>query len=80
MRDPKPEEQVRKVALKVNPLKNRQAMLVLNPHHEARIAAQAEYQATQKANRKAVLKERRGRKAAGKAFYAKANLEGDVKF
>ncbi|CAM9920728.1 unnamed protein product, partial [Sphacelaria rigidula] len=58
VRDPKPEEQVRKVARKVNPLKNREVMLRLNPHHEARIKAQAELQAAQKANRKAVLKER----------------------
>lgn len=78
--DPKPEAQVRRVARKVNPLKNRAVMLSLNPHHEARIAAQAAYQEANKAGRKAVLKERRARKSAGRAFHAKANLEGDIKF
>lgn len=80
MNDPKPEAQVRQVARKVNPLKNRSVMLRLNPHHEARVKAQAEYQDAQKAGRKAVLKERRARKGAGKQFYAKANQEGDIKF
>lgn len=80
MRDPKPEAQVRKVARKVNPLKNRSVMMRLNPHHEARIKAQAEYQDTQKANRKAILKERRARKGEGKKFYIKANQEGEIKF
>ncbi|CAM9422777.1 unnamed protein product [Ectocarpus fasciculatus] len=78
--DPKPEAQVRRVARKVNPLKNRGVMLSLNPHHDARIAAQQAQQEANKAGRKAVLKERRGRKTAGRAFHAKANLEGDVKF
>lgn len=80
VRDPKPEEQVRKVARKVNPLRNREVMLRLNPHHEARVKAQAELQDAQRAGRKAILKERRARKGEGKAFYQKANLEGDVKF
>lgn len=80
MNDPKPEAQVRKVARKVNPLKNRAVMMRLNPHHEARIAAQAAYQDANKANRKTVLKERRARKSQGKEFYVKANLEGDVRF
>jgi len=80
VRDPRPEAQVRKVARKVNPLKNRSVMLRLNPHHEARIKAQADYQDAQKAGRKAVLKERRARKGEGKKFYLKANLEGDIKF
>lgn len=80
MRDPRPEAQARRVARKVNPLKNRSVMLRLNPHHEARIKAQAEYQDAQKAGRKAVLKERRARKGDGKKFYLKANLEGDIKF
>ncbi|CAM9954819.1 unnamed protein product [Ectocarpus sp. 12 AP-2014] len=78
--DPKPEAQVRRVARKVNPLKNRSVMLSLNPHHDARIAAQQAQQEANKAGRKAVLKERRGRKTARRAFHAKANLEGDVKF
>ncbi|CAM9369259.1 unnamed protein product [Ectocarpus sp. 4 AP-2014] len=78
--DPKPEAQVRRVARKVNPLKNRAVMLSLNPHHDARIAAQQTQQEANKAGRKAVLKERRGRKTARRAFHAKANLEGDVKF
>ncbi|CAM9580036.1 unnamed protein product [Pylaiella littoralis] len=78
--DPKPEAQVRKVARKVNPLKNRAVMMRLNPHHEARIAAQAEFQDANKSNRKKVLKERRARKSKGRSFHAKANLEGDVKF
>lgn len=78
--DPKPEAQVRRVARKVNPLKNRAVMLTLNPHHEARIAAQAAFQDANKAGRKAVLKERRARKGEGRSFHAKANLEGDVKF
>lgn len=72
--------QVRKVARKVNPLKNRAVMMRLNPHHEARIAAQAAFQDANKANRKTVLKERRARKSEGRAFHTKANLEGDVKF
>ena len=55
-------------------------MLRLNPHHDARIKAQAAYQDAQKAGRKAVLKERRSRKGKGKEFYLKANLEGDIKF
>ncbi|CAM9557531.1 unnamed protein product [Ascophyllum nodosum] len=80
VRDPKPEEQVRKVARKVNPLRNRAVMVKLNPHHEARVKAQAEFQEAQKNGRKAVLKERRARKGEGKKFYSKANLEGDVKF
>lgn len=80
MRDPRPEAQARRIARKVNPLKNRSVMLRLNPHHEARIKAQAEYQDAQKAGRKAVLKERRARKGDGKKFYQKANLEGDIKF
>ncbi|CAM9189014.1 unnamed protein product [Ectocarpus sp. 8 AP-2014] len=78
--DPKPEAQVRRVARKVNPLKNRGVMLSLNPHHDARITAQQAQQEANKAGRKAVLKERRGRKTARRAFHAKANLEGDVKF
>ncbi|CAB1100555.1 unnamed protein product [Ectocarpus sp. CCAP 1310/34] len=78
--DPKPEAQVRRVARKVNPLKNRGVMLSLNPYHDARIAAQQAQQEANKAGRKAVLKERRGRKTARRAFHAKANLEGDVKF
>lgn len=80
LNDPKPEAQVRKVARKVNPLKNRSVMLRLNPHHDARIKAQAALQDAQKAGRKAVLKERRARKGQGKQFYLKANLEGDIKF
>lgn len=80
MNDPKPEAQVRRVARKVNPLKNRGVMLSLNPHHDARIAAQQAQQEANKSARKAVLKERRGRKTARRAFHAKANLEGDVKF
>lgn len=55
-------------------------MMSLNPHHEARVKAQSEYQEAQKAGRKAIIKERRARKVDGKKFYAKANLEGDVKF
>lgn len=80
LNDPKPEAQVRKVARKVNPLKNRSVMLRLNPHHDARIKAQAAHQDANKAGRKAVLKERRARKGQGKQFYLKANLEGDIKF
>lgn len=80
MRDPKPEDQVRKVARKVNPLRNRSVMVSLNPHHEARVKAQSEYQKAQKVGRKAIIKERRARKVDGKKFYAKASLEGDVKF
>ena len=71
---------MRKVVRKVNPLKNRSVMLRLNPHHDARIKAQAAYQDAQKAGRKAVLKERRSRKGKGKEFYLKTNLEGDIKF
>ncbi|CAM9950036.1 unnamed protein product [Scytosiphon promiscuus] len=78
--DPKPEAQVRRVARKVNPLKNRSVMLRLNPHHAARIEAQAAHQEANKAGRKAVMKERRARKSEGRTFYEKANLEGDVKF
>lgn len=80
MRDPRPEAQARRVARKVNPLKNRSVMLRLNPHHEARIKAQADFQDAQKAGRKAVLKERRARKSSGKNFHLKANMEGDIKF
>lgn len=80
MNDPKPEAQVRRVARKVNPLKNRSVMLRLNPHHAARIEAQAAHQEANKAGRKAVMKERRARKSEGRTFYEKANLEGDVKF
>lgn len=80
VRDPKPEAQTRKVARKVNPLKNRSVMVSLNPHHEARVKAQAAYQEAQRAGRKAILKERRARKGEGKKFYQKANMEGDIKF
>lgn len=80
VRDPRPEAQQRKVARKVNPLRNRAVMLRLNPHHDARVKAQAEYQAAQKASRKVIMKERRARKGEGKKFYEKANREGDIKF
>ncbi|CAM9484585.1 unnamed protein product [Choristocarpus tenellus] len=80
LRDPKPEAQVRQVAKKVNPLANKAVMLELNPYAEAAQKAQAEYQATQKANRAKIIKERRANRKASIAFYEKANKEGDVKF
>lgn len=80
VRDPRPDKQERQVARKANPFRYRSLMLRLNPHHNARVKAQAEYQEAQKAKRKELRKERRKYHKAGKEFYAKANLEGDIKF
>lgn len=80
VRDPRPERQERQVARKANPFRYRNLMQRLNPHHNARVKGQAEYQEAQKAKRKELRKERRKFHKAGKEFYAKANLEGDIKF
>ncbi|CAM9482998.1 unnamed protein product [Phaeothamnion confervicola] len=80
LRDPRPEAQTRSFPRKRNPLKNKAAMTRLNPYAEAAKAAAAKHQADNKAARQAGIKERRARKSAGRAFYEKANREGDVTF
>lgn len=77
-------------APKKNPLKNLGAMLKLNPYHEVHRASEmraAAARATAKANNVAAKRNKYvkaadhvARKAASKAFHAKASIEGEVQF
>lgn len=74
-----PPAQGKKLPRKKNPLKNLAAMLRLNPY--ALIHRRAELKASANPVKAKVSgAEKKARKAAGRAFYAKASLEGDKKF
>ncbi|CAM9705958.1 unnamed protein product [Chrysoparadoxa australica] len=91
VRPTKPEAQKRTLVRKKNPLKNDGAMQRLNPHALFLRNEENKAQAARAEKKEALLKERRAaekagrkdkkvRKAAGKAFYEAANLNGDIKF
>ena len=77
---PAEEDVQRPKAPKKNPLKNLEAMLALNPYHavhrETELkAAKARASSKKTAKRPKAVK---ARKAASKAFYEVANVEGEV--
>jgi len=64
-----------KVPRKKNPLKNKQAMIKLNPYVMAARKAEAK-RVAHKADKSA----KKGFRLAGRAFYEKANVQGDITF
>ena len=73
---PAEEDTQRRKAPKCNPLKSLDAMLALNPYHEVHRAS--EMRAAAARTKAKAAKVDKNRKAASKAFYEKAILEGDV--